>query len=134
MLNPRQIPHGPHGGIQTQLLAKLHVDRFESLADRRGDRAFQRDLVRHHRGQRSLRQYVVHACFERAGAGEHLDPLDGHSGCFEDSRGGAGDFRTNSIPRNQNNGVLGHGAILSNQPIQSNPASVRIRTTRVITV
>ena len=76
VLIPARLRTGPDGGVKPQLLAKLHVDRFESLADRRGDRPFEGDLVGRDGGQRPLRQNIVHALLEGAGAGGHLDPFD----------------------------------------------------------
>ena len=64
--DPREAANGPHRGVKPQLLAKLHVDRFESLADRRGNRAFERDFVGGDGGERALRQNIVHALLEGA--------------------------------------------------------------------
>ena len=98
--DPAQAANRPHRGVKIQLLAKLHVDRFESLADRRGDRAFERDFVGGDGGERALRENIVHALLEGAGAGGHLNPLHGKLRRLEHPLGGAGDFRTDSIAGN----------------------------------
>ena len=44
-LDARQVPHRPQVGVEVERLAQPDVDAGEALADRRRDRALQRDLV-----------------------------------------------------------------------------------------
>ena len=76
VLTPGKASHGPNRGIEIQLLAKLHVDGGETLAHRRGDRAFQRDLMCRDGGQRALRQDIVESLLEGRSACGQFDPLD----------------------------------------------------------
>jgi hypothetical protein len=55
-LDAGEISHRPDGGIQVQLLAKLHIDGLKPLADRRSDRPFEADLMLLNGGERALRE------------------------------------------------------------------------------
>ncbi len=50
-----EIAHRPHRRVEVELLAQPHVDRGEALADRRGARPLERDLVAGDRVQRLAR-------------------------------------------------------------------------------
>ena len=58
---PSQIAHRPHGRVEVQPLAQLHVDRGEALADRRRARPLERHAVVLDRVERLLRQDVAPA-------------------------------------------------------------------------
>ena len=52
----RQVPDRPQVGVEIERLAQADVDAGEALADRRRDRALQRDLVPADRIEQRLRQ------------------------------------------------------------------------------
>ena len=142
VLEPRldagHAAHRPHGGVQVQRLAQLHVDRAEPLADRRGDRPLEGDLVRLDGGERALRQDVVIPLFEGGGAGRQFDPFDRQPRRLEDALGGGGDFGPDAVAGDENDRVLGHsGGVSFLRPARIGPrrfsapeAAVRAHYTR----
>lgn len=58
-LDARHAAHRPDGGVEIQLLAKLHVDGFEPFANGCGDRAFEGDFRLPNRGDGLVGQDVV---------------------------------------------------------------------------
>src|SRR5262249_17529982 len=103
-----EISHGANGCVEVELLAELHVHAFEALADRRGDRTFERDLVRLDGRERALREDVFKALFDRAGACGKNNPVDGEPGRFDHATTGGGDFGADAVTGDKNDGVLGH--------------------------
>ena len=59
-------------------------------------------------GQGALGEDVFEALLEGGGAGGENDPVDGKAGGLEDATAGGGDFGTDAVTGDQNDGVLGH--------------------------
>ena len=70
----RQVPDRPQVGVEVERLAQADVDAGEALADRRRDRALQRDLVARDRIEQRLRQRRA-VFLHRLGAGRERFPL-----------------------------------------------------------
>lgn len=79
------------------------------LADRRGDRPLEGDLVSLDGRQRALRQYVVIALPQSGHARRQLHPFDGKPRGLHHPTGRGGDFRADPVAGNQYDRVFGHG-------------------------
>jgi len=100
---------GADGGVEVELLAQLHVNALEALADGRGDGALEGDLVGLDGGERPLGQDVVVPLVEGGGAGGELDPVDGQTRGVDDAAGGGGDLRADAVAGDHDDRVLlGH--------------------------
>ena len=73
----REVAHRPHAGVQVEVLAHRDVERADAAADRRRERALDRDDELLQRVLRLFRKPAARAVdLERALAGVHLHPLD----------------------------------------------------------
>ena len=106
---------GAQAGVEAELVAQRDVDRAEAGADRRRDRAFQRDLVRLDRRERLLRQ-------RRAGLLHHVDarlahvPVELDAGRLEHPAGRLGQLGAGAVARNQGHAV-GHPGSEGTDPL-----------------
>ena len=91
------------------MLAQLHVDAGEALADRRGDGALEREAVAGDRFERLGRQGRAEL-LGGGGAGGKLNPVDGDTGGADDLARGIGDFRTDPVAGDEAYRV-GHEAV-----------------------
>ena len=107
-LDAGEVADGANGGVQVQLLAELDVDALKPFANGRGNRSFQRDLVRLDGGQRALGQDGIEPLLQGGGAGGQLNPLDAEARRFEHAPGGTGNFGADAVAGDQYDRVLGH--------------------------
>jgi hypothetical protein len=104
----RQAANGPYGGVQVQGFAKLHVDRREAFADRRGTGTFQGYSGVADGFDRRFRQHV-RAGFQCGQAGQMFFPDQRRFRCRQHLADGHADFRSNAVSRNQHDSMIVHG-------------------------
>src|SRR5205823_14145367 len=100
----RKIPDRTQVGVEIQRLAQADVDARKPFADRRRDRAFQRDLVAPDRFDEIGWQWRA-GLTQCEDAGIVSFPVDLDAGRFEHANDGVGHFRADAVAWNQRDGA-----------------------------
>ena len=98
-------------GVQPELLAERHVDAAEPLADRRRDRALERDLVAPDRLEDVRREGRPVLGHDRLAGVDDL-PIEGDAGRVQDAAGCLRQLRTDAVAGDEGH-TVGHGPIVA---------------------